>query len=59
MVSQILAKTQGLSPCCSSGGCVGAAALKSLVFLPGFRAKGFLHHQLRSASHPDAVRRHP
>lgn len=51
LIRQNLANTQSLSPCFSSGVCVGAAALKSLVFLLGFRAKEFLHHQLRSASY--------
>lgn len=37
----------------------GPAALKSLVFLPGFRAKEFPHHQLDSASHPGTVWRQP
>lgn len=59
LIRQNLANTQSLSPCFSSGVCVGAAALKSLVFLLGFRAKEFLHHQLRSASYPDTVRRQP
>lgn len=55
LISQTLAKTQSLSSCCSSGGCAGASALKSLVFLPGLRAKEFLHHQLRSASHAETA----
>lgn len=46
-------------PSCSKGGCLAVAAWENPVFLLQFGAKEFIHCQLHSASHPDAVQRQP